>query len=585
MFDNQEEIMKYIKQSCLALIICVAAATVQAAPVIEKPAVMPEAMLSVTIPDLQGLIDGIGGVVAKASPMMNSMMLKQMIGMQLGDPGLAGIAPGKGLSIVALDPTNVFAVVEVAEAQSAAYANMATSQGMKAAYTNGVLILFSAPEVAAKAIAMAGSVQSSLLAKRSPTLRIAAQPAAIVERNNDQIQGFLQMMPAMMGAGMMQAPGADTNAAISTVKILEGELRVLVSIAKQCAVGELVVAPENGSIRITETFVPKAGTRLASLVEATKQIKPNARIQSGMLHDGGLMRVDFSMASPQAVADFFMAETKSLVEEMAIKDVDVAGLSETMAKWMNLYAGTGCETFDFDAEKGMNVSYLLETGDEAAVLALLRSMEKDMAPFLKLYENMGISMAFKFKENSGEYKGIKLHRLEMDMDMATLTGEMRQQMEAMKMDDMAYDIALFDGLMLYTMGEGTLQSAIDRIKDPATSFKPVVARSVYPEGGFYYFDFDIGRYVEMIAAFVPQGEQNPISPQIVAMLQGVDPLTSAGFRQDGRMMWSVNIPGDLIGKLGQIGMMMQMQKMQQQQQMGAPQGMPGGMPPAGMPVQ
>jgi hypothetical protein len=56
-------------------------------------------------------------------------------------------------------------------------------------------------------------------------------------------------------------------------------------------------------------------------------------------------------------------------------------------------------------------------------------------------------------------------------------------------------------------------------------------------------------------------------------MQGVDPITSAGFRTDGLAMWSVNIPGDLIGKVGQISMMMQMQKMQQQQT-GVGQGMP-----------
>ena len=89
----------------------------------------------------------------------------------------------------------------------------------------------------------------------------------------------------------------------------------------------------------------------------------------------------------------------------------------------------------------------------------------------------------------------------------------------------------------------------------------------------------MGRYIELVSAFMP-GDENPIPPQVVAMMQGADPITSAGFRDEGAVMWSVNIPGDLITKIGQVSMMMQMQKMQQQQM---PQGIPGGAPQA-MPV-
>ena len=273
-------------------------------------------------------------------------------------------------------------------------------------------------------------------------------------------------------------------------------------------------------------------------------------------------------------------EMNTVMNEMEIKNADLSGLMQCMEKWMKIYGGSGCETFDFDAEDGMSVNYLLEVADEAAALAMLKSMEKDMAPFMKLYEEMDAPMKIEFKENSSEHKGIKIHRIEMDISLEDMPAEQRQQFDAMDLSDMDYDIAIFDGLLLYTMGEDKIKTAIDRIKNPATTMVPLKARSVYPADGFYYCDIDVGRYVEFIAALMPDEASSALMPQVVAMMQGVDPITSAGFREDGRVMWSVNIPGDLIGKLGQLGMMMQMQKMQQQ----PPQHMPPTRPSAA-PVQ
>ena len=471
--------MKRFKRYSIALMLSILTGAVQAAQVIVQPAVMEEAMLSVTAPDIHGLIDGIGEIVAQTAPMMNGMMLKNMLGMQLGDPGLMGFAPNTGLAIVGLNPTNFFAVLEVSEAQSANYANMATSQGIQAAFTNGVLILGYTPDSIVKGTALTGAVKSSLLAKRSPTLRIASQPNAIVERNDEQIQGLLQMMPAMMTAQAAAASPEDAKAMQSASKILEGELRILLSMISQSKAGELVLASENGSLRTTETYVPMAGSRFATLMDSTKTVKANPRIQSGLIGDG-MVKVDFVMASPQAISTFLGAEIENLVEEMAITNIDVVAVNKVMKKWMNLYGGTACETFDFDADDGLSVNYLLEVSDKTATLNANKAMKDDMAPLMNIYKNMGMEMDVEFKENASEHKGIKIHRIEMEFDMDEMSSDQQASMDALDMDEMAYDVAIFDGLLLYTMGEGAIQKAIDRIKDPATTIAPLEARSVYP---------------------------------------------------------------------------------------------------------
>jgi len=116
--------------------------------------------------------------------------------------------------------------------------------------------------------------------------------------------------------------------------------------------------------------------------------------------------------------------------------------------------------------------------------------------------------------------------------------------------------------MLYSMGEARMETLIDRITDDAFTAPPLKAREVYPAGAFYYCDFDVAKYMTFVASMMPEDAGSPLS-QIAPMLNGTEPVTSAGFSEDGAVMWSVTIPGSLLGKVGQVAMMMQMQQMQQ----------------------
>jgi hypothetical protein len=569
--SNQEKEMNWMKKKSLIAVVCMTTASVlQAATLVEKPAVLPEAMLSITASDVHGLLDGVGVIAAQASPMMNGMMLKSMLGMQLGDPSLAGIAPGKGLSIIALDPTNIFAVIEVTEAQSAAYGAVATSKGIQSKYENGLLVIGQTPEQVAKGVSLAGAVQRQLLAKRTPTLRIAGQPAEMISRHDAEIDGFLKMMPAMLGMSMTQSPGVNTNSAQTTAKILEAELRIILSLAGQCEQAEVVLSPDNGALRINKTFVPKAGTRLATLINAPKLNQPNPKISTGIL-DSAAMLFECTMANPAALTDFFVAETESLIKTMSMEVENLPALLECMKKWVNVYGGTFCESVDFGGEDGFSVGYLMDLKDEKAALELFRTMEQDMAPFFKLYEDLGMPMSMTFKENTRQYKGAQVHQLKLDIDMKQLQPDQSAAMNMMNMSNMVYEVAIVDGIMVYAMGSIELDTLVDRLKAGAPSTASLKARSVYPAGGFYYFDYDIAAYISGLSAMMPVGPSNPLK-QIGELLQGASPLTSAGFKDGGRVMWSMNVPGDLIAKYGQAVMMMQMQKMQQQG--GAPQAMP-----------
>ncbi|MDF7800878.1 hypothetical protein P4C99_15490 [Pontiellaceae bacterium B1224] len=564
--------MNWIKITTVAVVVAVAPAVTRAA--VEKPQIMEEAMISITVSDLHGFLDEVGNVAAQISPMMNGPMIKNMVGMQLGDPGLAGIPTGSGLSIVAMDPTNIFAVIEVAEAQSAGYISVAQSVMLQAKYANGVLVLAGTPEALAMGAEKSGKVKSALLTKRSPELCLAMQPAAMIERNQEAIDGFMQMMPAMLGQSMMSAPGATLESTQATTEIMEGEMIVGMSLAKQCATAEIKLTPKGGSVQLSKTIVPKAGTALAKLVNAPVVNKENPKIHSGLL-DKGTILMDFYFANPEALGEFVATEVEQLMKELQLEDVDADALTANLKKWFELYGiGTGSEMVSFGGADGqMSIQYVTEVSDPAASLNLLKNMDKDMAPFFKMYESFGMPITTAFKENVRESDGIKVNELSMSFDFSGMAPEQRQQMELMGLSNIVYEVAVDNNLMLYS-GKGEMEALIKRVKSGASTQSPLKARAVYPKGGFYYFDLDMGDYMTLVSRMLPASPETAMMKQQMSTLfEGVDPLTSAGFKQNGCVMWSVNIPSDLLAKYGQMIMMAQMQQMQQQPGM-APQGMP-----------
>ena len=520
----------------------------------EVPVTLPDTSYSVTVSDFHGFLDGVGLIAAKVNPQINGMMLKMILGMQLGDPGLAGIAAGKGLAIVSPDSTNMYAVIEVSEAQAPMYANLVTSQGMQSAYTNDVLVVGQTVELLEEGIKNTADVKSLLLANRSPSLRVVTSPSALMKENEGLIQGYLESLPALIQTSIMMEEGAETNAAVMASKVLEGELALLVSLTEQCETAEIELLPSEGALRINETLVPEAGTPLAKLLSAPKTAKPNARIQSGLLGEG-MFRSDMVIGNPDAFIEFFSVELEKMIAVMDLKDVDSKESVETSKKWLGVCAGATGEMFSMDSESGIENAKLMEVADEAATLELYKTMSEDLKGFLNLYEALGMPVAIEFKENIRAHKEIQIHEFLMKIDVSEMPAEQKEQFAAMNLDNMRYELALFDGMALFYTGDEKIETLIDRIQD--TSIKPeaLEARSLYPDGGFFYMDFNTAQYLEMIAGFIPAEQQGSTMPQLIALMQGADPVTMAGFSGNGVVKWSVNFPGDLLAKIGTIAMM------------------------------
>ncbi len=534
---------------------------------ITPPAVMDNALFSITISDLHGALDGLGAATAQVSPILNATTLKSLLGLRLGDPMLAGIAEGNGLAVVALDPQTTFAVIELSADQVPAYTNKLGTMGMQCQYSQGVLVAAKTLPALARGTGAAAAVRSALLATRSPTLRIGMQPAAYIAANAEEVQGMLREMTTSMEKGLQaQMHGQTAPMPAASVKMLEGEVRLLLSLLKQVEAMELVIAAADGALRTDQVIKPVRGSRVAALINAPKQNTWNPTVRTGGAGSAAFM-IDFLVENTEALAAFLAGETEQLVGEMALEADSVKRISAYLQKCVGICGGTVSESILGGTPPGLNMDYVMEVSDEEAALDLLRNMEEDLKAtgFVELYDSMGMPISFTFKEKVRQYKGVDIHQFRTHFSLDQMSAMQRQQMEAMNFSDMMYEVAVLDGIMAYAMGDTKVESIIDRIGSGAADSAALTARQVFPAGGFYYGDTDIGRYLEFASRMMPKAPNAPMSLDSIGMaLQGAPPITSAGHVSGGLVQWSTHVPGGLLAKIGQAAMAIQMQKMKRE---------------------
>ncbi len=536
--------MKLRKSAKFMLAVCVSVVTAGHAAVIEKPAVMKEAMVTATISDLHGFINGVGSVAVQIDPTMSGAAIKTALGSMVGDLGLNGFESGKGLAVVMLDPENFFAVAEISADKQEFYTLAAEGMDLAAKYQGGLLVVCMDPLQLDRFVGMAPAVQQQLLSKRSPSLKVSCSPAALTTQFGDLIDMGMEELFSEVVSGL-----SGTEAA-PVVKILEAELRVLLSVVKQCEAYEFEVTPVDGSVRIEETCVAVAGSRLEKLLKAPKINKANSQIHAGLL-GGGAIAVDGLMANPDAFTTFINDEAMALAKEMKISESDLSKWLNTINKWKGLYGGSFTGTMSFGGDSFIDVREVVEIKDADKTMALLSSMKSDMAPIFDLYEELGVPMTMDYKENARTYKGTKIHQI--IFDFSEQPEEVQMALEMMKLTDLTVEYAVVDNKMVSTMG-GSMDQLIDRITSKNIATQPLLARSVFPADAVLYADIDLLKYIEGIISLIPEeaGMEEAAMEQVMSILQtlrGVDPISMAAYVENGAAMGSVIIPKSLIAKV------------------------------------
>lgn len=532
--------MKLRKSAKFMLAVCVSVVTAAHAAVIEKPAIMKEAMVTATISDLHGFINGVGSVAVQVDPTMSGAAIKTVLGSMVGDLGLNGFESGKGLAVVMLDPENFFAVAEISADKQEFYTLAAEGMDLAAKYQGGLLVVCMDPLQLDRFVGMAPAVQQQLLSKRSPSLKVSCSPAALTTQFGDLIDMGMEELFSEVVSGL-----SGTEAA-PVVKILEAELRVLLSVVKQCNAYELELTPVDGSVRIDETCVAVAGSRLEKLLKAPKINKANSQIHAGLL-GGGAIAVDGLMANPDAFTTFINDEAMALSKEMKINESDLSKWLNAVNKWKGLYGGSFTGTMSFGGDSFIDLREVVEIKDADKTMALLSSMKRDMmAPILDLYEELGVPMTMDFNENARTYKGTKIHQI--IIDFSDLPEEAQMALEMMKLTDLTVEYAVVDNKMVSTLG-GSMDQLIDRITSKNIASQPLLARSVFPADAVLYADIDVPAYFEGLFSLIPDDADMEEMLPILQNLRGADPITMAAYVENGAAMGSVNIPKSLIAKI------------------------------------
>lgn len=74
-------------------------------------------------------------------------------------------------------------------------------------------------------------VKNTFLAKRSPTLREAMSPAAMIDENSEKTESLFQALPVTMAMQQAHTPGVAPDSTEGIGKLLVAEFRILLSLA------------------------------------------------------------------------------------------------------------------------------------------------------------------------------------------------------------------------------------------------------------------------------------------------------------------------------------------------------------------
>ncbi len=529
---------------------------VEVGPPIEAPAALADAMLSLTISDLHGFLDGTGAVMSQIYPMLGGPMLKTLLGSKLGDPQLAGFAQGGGLALVVLSPTNAFAVAEVDPAQSASTIQSLQSLGLKAKQQGGLLLAAKNEELLAAAERLSAQVQASLLdARREPSLRFALKPSALINANEEAIAAGLRKMLATM------EKTAVSNQVVDVQRMLEMELQVFLSLGRQIEVVETTVMPVDGGLRLAKTLQPAAGSRLAAYYQAPALNDYNPRLQAGLLPDG-VIQLEFCMRNPDALVEFVRGEAAALADVTEIDPALADRWVQTLARWTATMGPTVCESVLAEGGQAAGFAFLADVSDEEALLEAFRNVSADLTSMglLRLYKSLGMPLSAGFEENVRVVDGVPVHRLKMNFSLANIPVERRGAMESM-MNNLS--LAVCDGVLIYASDDAAVEKMIKTLKSGERAVSPLAARTVFPAGGTYYADFDVGGYVRFIASFMKEvPAASAMLDKLTAVLDGAEPIVMSGYRNSGRMTFCSQLPAGLLVRLAQAGQLIALDRMQ-----------------------
>ncbi len=531
------------------------------------PTSLDEAVVVVTVGDLNGLLENVGSLIQQFNPMMTGQMLKGQVGAFFEDPMFEGFPPGSGATFLVFPSAGepfLVGYIEVAPSKIDSYLAAIKKQGDEAIKADGLIVLGDNASHLALGQKFAAQVKQQYLSGQGkPSLKAVLNMDKLVAFVEPlAVNNFFPMMAnqaKMMAQAQAGAPGAvgqPTAAQMETqMKILEAEVRGLLNVSKQVKTVDLEILVNQSGVRIEEGIHAKTGSDLARFFESR-----SAPVSSltALLPAKGALRGVMSY-NTAALENLVKKEAEVLFNQMQTTGPDRKLIQDWIDMTFGIYAGGYAADMMTPGDSLLGGSMIYTVKDPTEALKMMESMSEKMKGMLKMYEDMGMPMSIDFQKNVGKHKDVDIHRFSLDIDMSSAGPEAERMMKVMMGERMSYDVAIIDKTMVYTMGDNKIEEMIDAVKNKSHPGNlPLKAQQVYGPKAMAYADIRVpelaSRIVSVVQKFNPaMGSQ---AAGFVGLLQGAAPITMAGFWSDGTSArFSVDIPSGLMIKVSQAVMM------------------------------
>lgn len=510
-----------------------------------ETAAFPGALATITVGDIQGMLDNAGALAEKVSPGMNASMLKMQVGMILDDPKLEVIPPGSGILAVYPEGGMPFGFVELSGAKAPEFLDMLTSRGLSnAKVADGLYALGISPDAAKEAAEKHGKAAAlALKGKGEPTLAGTVEVAKLLKKYKEPIEETIKTFPEKMAKiqDQMSKSGekANTQAAEAGAKMMPMVFQFYYALAKRIESVRFTIRPSKAGVQIDKSIKPVGG--LSPAKKGTRTGNDMLKLLPG----GGTM--DFEATyDATAVAESMIG----IMDEVAKESTDPAKFAD-LSSWLKSYLGVsdGAMAGRMTVADGkMGGTFAIGVTDEAKARTMLSEIPAKMkaSGLLGIYESLGIKCDFTYKSDAREHSGVKIDEMAIKLDAgSTASAEMVRAMSVY--GSMQYDIAVVNKVLIYSSTPKQIDALIDEVKKGATAdAKSLVSQSKLPSGGCFYADYNIGKVMELsMAALPPDSKEREAMGKLFSAIADY-PLLFAGYHKTDTLDFTMLIPAELM---------------------------------------
>jgi len=527
--------------AALALMPAFLAAQEQPAP---APMTMETAPATLVVGDISGFADALQSFLST---------VPGSEGMNLDD--MKEFGPGAGAVLVATGAgKNVLMAMEATGDHAARMIPELQANGMQARTDEGFVLAATDATLLDSQAGLVAEMRAALAAPNpTPTAVVTVRMANLVRQYDPMIQMFMKTIPAMAAASQSQMAAQqgqtpDQEAMLAMSQMLEGELRVIYSVAKQVDTVRVELAPRADVLVMEKTVTAVEGTNLARLFAAPCGKAPLALL--GALPGKGAIRGAMAVNNP-AMVEFIDAEAKTITSEMGLSGESLNAYIEWMKESLQFYGdGFALDMMEPD-QPIMSGGMILNSEDPQSAFGFYENMQARMKEtgVEDFYANLGTPMSIEWTPNASTHGGVAIHKFTMDQDNAALPPEAQEAMEKM-IGEMTFNIALLDKGIVYSFGQEPIGPMIDAMKGGASApAAPLEAQRLFGPDMEGLVDFNLGAFMPALAlgpgSQIPPGVPNPFTA-LGAGLEGAGPVSLGFTSEDGKAIGKVAVPSSLV---------------------------------------